>query len=208
MFFAIEGIDGSGKTTQARAYLEFLVQRGKKVALTRQPGGTSLGVHIREILLNSGEDIHPYAEYLLFAADRAQHMGHVSNLLERGFDVISDRFIGSSLVYQGVKGVAHEFIMNVFFEAGGFMPDVTFWMDVKPETAMKRLQVRVDANNKYDQDTVENFRARNEEYRRLAKLYNWQRLDGNKPTAVLLERMHTIMKESRYTTFVKEVYGG
>ena len=101
MLIDIEGIDGSGKTTQIERLHRFLQTSGRKVALFREPGGTTLGEQVRELLL-SGENVVPWAEASLFAAARAQLVETaIRPALESGTDVICDRYLDSSLAYQG-----------------------------------------------------------------------------------------------------------
>src|SRR5919204_4815426 len=102
IFVSFEGIDGAGKSTQVRRLKRFLEKRGREVLVAREPGGTELGEGIRHLLLNGGEVV-PWAEACLFAAARAQLVEHVLRpALARGCDVIVDRYVDSSLAYQGV----------------------------------------------------------------------------------------------------------
>ena len=102
MFVSFEGLDGSGKTTQARLVADLLRADGRDVVETREPGGTELGERIRELLLHAG-DVAPWSEAALFAASRAQHVEEVIRpALARGADVLCDRYVDSSLAYQGI----------------------------------------------------------------------------------------------------------
>src|SRR2546425_152230 len=102
MFVSFEGVDGSGKSTQARLLETYLAGLGREVVATREPGGTDLGERVRGLLLD-GPQISPWAEAALFAAARAEHAARVIRpALERGADVVCDRFIDSSLAYQGI----------------------------------------------------------------------------------------------------------
>ena len=140
VFITVEGIDGSGKTTQALKIKKFFESKGEKVVFTKEPGGTNLGIKIREILLN--EDMNPVSEFLLFASDRKEH---VQNLifpsLKSGCVVISDRFHDSSVAYQGFgRGVALDFIEYVHNRVlGGVLPDLTFIFDLHPSKGLERL---------------------------------------------------------------------
>ena len=140
VFITVEGIDGSGKTTQALRIKKFFESKDKKVIFTKEPGGTKLGMKIREILLH--EDMNPMSEFLLFASDRKEH---VENLilpsLRSGYIVISDRFHDSSVAYQGFgRGVALEFIEYVHNKVlGGVLPDLTFIFDLPPSKGLERL---------------------------------------------------------------------
>src|SRR5918996_686183 len=104
MFVTFEGLDGSGKTTQAELLRAHLVESGRDVVATREPGGTELGERIRSLLLE-GPEMSPWAEAALFAAARAELVDRViAPALERGADVICDRYVDSSLAYQGTAG--------------------------------------------------------------------------------------------------------
>ncbi len=142
IFITLEGIDGCGKTTQARALRSFFERKGYSVILTREPGGSSIGPQVREILLH--RDMNAVSEFLLFAADRKQHVdGLIKPALSKGKIVISDRFCDSSLAYQGYgRGVSIEFINRVHeFILNGLLPDITLLFDVSPEVGMKRIRV-------------------------------------------------------------------
>ncbi|HQK96125.1 MAG TPA: dTMP kinase, partial [Armatimonadota bacterium] len=126
LFVAFEGGDGTGKTTQCRLLVDALRARGVAVVATREPGGTALGDRVRDLLLHSGIDIGPMAEALLFAAARAQHVTEViAPALARGETVVCDRFLGSSLVYQGIGlGLGMETVRAVNeLATAGVLPD-------------------------------------------------------------------------------------
>jgi len=141
MFLTIEGIDGCGKSTQAQKLMQKLLKEGKSVVLTKEPGGTALGAYIRNLLLN--KDMEPVTEFLLFAADRKEHIEKIIKpYLWQGIIVISDRFLDSSVAYQGYgRGVKNDFITCVHnFITEGLKPDITFIIDIAPEVGLKRLK--------------------------------------------------------------------
>jgi dTMP kinase len=128
MFVSFEGVDGSGKTTQARLLAEHLQAGGREVVLTREPGGTPLGEAVRELLL-AGEAMAPWAEAALFAAARAELVERViAPALERGAWVVCDRYVDSSLAYQGIaRGLGVDEVLELNRPAtGGLLPDRTF----------------------------------------------------------------------------------
>ncbi len=128
MFISFEGLDGSGKTTQARLLAEVLEAEGARVVRVREPGGTPAGERIRHLLLDPGEAIDPAAEALLYAAARAQLVADViAPALADGAHVVADRFIDSSLAYQGVaRGLGVERILEVnLLATRGLFPDRT-----------------------------------------------------------------------------------
>jgi dTMP kinase len=146
-FIVFEGIDGSGKTTQAKAIAEWLptsglIPEGRKVVLTREPGATPVGATIREIVLHGRDDLDPVAELLLFAADRAQHVATVIKpALERGDWVVCDRFTGSTIAYQGYgRGHDLQVIDQVnAISTGGLEPDLVIWLSVDAQIAANRM---------------------------------------------------------------------
>ena len=142
LWITFEGGDGSGKTTQARLLQEWVEASGRTVVRTREPGGTEVGDLIRDIVLHHRGDIAPRAEALLYAADRAHHVAtHVRPALERGEVVIQDRYLDSSVAYQGAGRVldAAEIRDLSLWAADGALPDVTVLLDLDPATARARL---------------------------------------------------------------------
>ena len=141
-----EGIDGSGKSTQATLLAGRLRDEGREVVSTREPGGTDLGEHVREILLGDGE-IAPWAEAALFAAARAQLVETVVRpALARGAFVVCDRYVDSSLAYQGVaRGLGLDAVLELNLPAiGGLLPDRTFLLALPAEEAARRSRRRPD----------------------------------------------------------------
>jgi dTMP kinase len=149
MFIVLEGPDGSGKTTQAELLARALSERGYDVVSTREPGGSkTLGPQLREILLHADE-LGDQAEALLFAAERAEHVRTVVRpALERGALVVCDRFIDSTLAYQGAgRGLAEADLLALCdFATGGLVPDLTVVCDVTPEVAEARRDARSAAD--------------------------------------------------------------
>jgi dTMP kinase len=146
MFVSFEGVDGSGKTTQARLLAEQLRSEGRNVVQTREPGGTELGERIRELVLHGGP-VAPWAEAALFAAARAQLVADVIRpALGRGADVVCDRYIDSSLAYQGLaRGLGVERVLELnLLATGGLLPDRTFLLLVPLEQAVDRQDEQPD----------------------------------------------------------------
>lgn len=140
MFVSFEGIDGSGKGTQVSLFMDYLSKKGVDFVYVREPGSTPLGEQIRNILLFS-EEITPKAELLMFLASRAQMVERVVKpalALEKL--VIADRFIDSSVAYQGfARGLGVELVKKLNdFATGGLKPDLTFYIDVPVEVAVAR----------------------------------------------------------------------
>lgn len=150
LFITLEGGDGSGKTTQAELLEEWLEGRGRTVLRTREPGGTDVGVEVREIVLHHRGDIAPRAEALLYAADRAHHVATVVRpALERGEIVIQDRYIDSSVAYQGAGRVLDPAEVRYVSEwaTEGLRPDLTILLDLDADAARARLD---RARTRYD----------------------------------------------------------
>ncbi len=142
LWVTFEGGDGSGKTTQAALLEEWLRVAGRTVVRTREPGGTEVGNLIRDIVLHHRGDIAPRAEALLYAADRAHHVATlVEPALDRGEVVIQDRYLDSSVAYQGAGRVLDgDEVRNMsLWATGGALPDVTVLLDLDPAQARKRL---------------------------------------------------------------------
>ncbi|MCK6080348.1 dTMP kinase [Microbacterium sp. EYE_5] len=142
LWVTLEGGDGSGKTTQAALLEQWLGEGGRRVVRTREPGGTEVGILIREIVLHHRGDIAPRAEALLYAADRAHHVETlVRPALDRGEVVIQDRYLDSSVAYQGAGRILDggEIRELSLWAAGGALPDVTVLLDVDPDVARERL---------------------------------------------------------------------
>jgi len=167
-FITFEGIDGSGKSTQLRLLAGDLRVRGFDVLTTLQPGGTPLGRRLREAFLETEENVHPMAELLLFAADRAQHVNFlIKPALAEGRIVISDRFADATAAYQGAGRGFDEKIINqvIKLATDGLKPDLTLFFDIPIEKAILRTNSRTNdetVKNRMDKETTEFYdRVRN-----------------------------------------------
>ena len=170
MFISFEGPDGSGKTTQAALLADWLRERGEEVVSSREPGGTPLGEAIRDVVLH-GLEMTAWAEAALFASARAEHVARVIRpALERGAWVVCDRYVDSSIVYQGIArglGAAEVLELNRIV-TGGLMPARTFVLALTAEDARSRQAGYLDRIERED----EGFRAVVAEgYRELGRLY-------------------------------------
>ena len=186
MFVSFEGVDGSGKTTQARLLEDHLRGLGRDVVMTREPGGTELGERVRELVLH-GPPISDWAEAALFAASRAEHAAEVIRpALARGADVVCDRFIDSSLAYQGLArglGLGEVERLNLTV-LEGLLPDRTFVLAVDAATAAGRQD---DAPDRIEREG-ESFQAEvGRAYELLAERFAGRivLLDGALPKAEL-----------------------
>ena len=197
MFVTFEGLDGSGKTTQVDRLRARLEAEGREVVATREPGGTPLGEGIRELVLH-GHEMSPWAEALLFASARAEHVEEVIRpALERGADVLCDRYVDSSLAYQGIaRGLGLERVLEVNLDAvGGLMPDRTFLLALDSETASGRVGESPDRIEREEPG----FRARVEAaFLELAERFPERIvvLDASLPADKLAERIHGALRSA------------
>jgi dTMP kinase len=187
VFVTFEGVDGSGKSTQAELLRDTLAAEGREVVLTREPGGTELGERVRKLVLD-GPEMTPWAEAALFAAARAELVATVVRpALERGADVVSDRYVDSSLAYQGIaRGVGVEHVLELNLRVvQGLMPDATVLLLLDPAEAGRRAG-ETDRLERAGAD----FRARvDAAYRELAERFPDRivALDGGLPADELSE---------------------
>jgi len=195
MFVSFEGLDGSGKTTQAELLRARLETDGEEVVATREPGGTELGERIRELVLHGGH-VAPWAEALLYAASRAQHVDEVIRpALERGASVICDRYLDSSVAYQGgARGLGLERVLELNLAAvGGLLPDRTFLLLLDPAQVSARLRREHDRLEREGDDFHAHVDAA---YRELAARFPERIvvLDGTGPAEMLAEEVYGALR--------------
>ncbi|MGC9322376.1 MAG: dTMP kinase [Kosmotogaceae bacterium] len=169
MFVSIEGIDGCGKTTQIKLLAEYLSQLGVEFTIVREPGGTSAGEEIRQMLLHKDFRLCPESELLLFMAARAQIVREVIRpALESGRLVIADRFMDSSVAYQGVGRDLGQKVVEFMnsFAVGNTVPDITLYIDVPADVAMSRMR-KEKKNDKIEVESLEFFERVRKGYERL-----------------------------------------
>lgn len=162
LFISVEGIDGVGKSTQIGMLAEFLTEQGREVVRTLEPGGTELGQEIRHLLLHRKGDVAPRAEALLYAADRAHHVAtKVRPALERGAVVITDRYLDSSVAYQGAGRAldAAEVRSISMFAVQNLLPELTILLDLPAEQALARRANTGNEPDRLEREKVEFFEA-------------------------------------------------
>lgn len=205
MFITFEGIDGSGKSTQAQLLVDRLDQSGQRVRLFREPGGTKLSERIRTILLDADLRIQPLAELLLFSSARVQLVDEaIRPELNRGGIVVCDRFSDSTTTYQGagravadmgwVKALNHRV-------TGGLIPDRTYYIAITPAVALERRRGRADSpdRDRMEESDVEFYRRVVSAYEELAATDSGRiiRLDGRTPIDELHEAIWLDVQELR-----------
>ncbi len=192
-FITFEGIDGCGKSTQAKLLQENLKNLGYDAFWTKEPGGTDIGNMVREILLKYNQEIDVLTEFLLFASDRSAHSKELIKELSKGKIVISERFKDSSIAYQGYGGgLSINFIERIHREITIIEPDLTILLDISPLVSIKRVR-DPDRIEKKGTDYLE--RVRNG-YLILSKLYKnrYVIFDGSKEKNTLSKEILEVVE--------------
>ncbi len=185
-FITFEGTDGSGKTTQIKLLEEYLKNKGYEVVLSREPGGTKVSELIRDLILDpANTEIVPLTEMILYAASRAQHVAQIIKpSIEAGKIVICDRFVDSSYAYQGCgRGLDLRSIADVNRVAiDGISPDITFFLDINPETAIKR-RINATGADRIEQEKLDFHKRVYEGYKKMSLLFpdRIMTIDAEKP---------------------------
>ena len=202
-FIVIEGIDGSGKTTQINQLAKWLkgsnlITEKNQLVITREPGGTKLGHSIRSLLLNTSKETAPYSitELLLYAADRAQHVNEIIRpAITKGDWVISDRFTGSTLAYQGygrkldIKLIKHlETIAT-----DGIAPDLTFLLDISVEESIqRRINRKEDRMEEEGRDFLSNVSLG---FKALCENKKWKKISAMKSEEEIISEIKLEIKK-------------
>jgi len=197
MFITFEGLDGSGKSTQTELLAEAIEETGREVLTTREPGGTPLGEEVRQVLLNGGE-ISPWAEAALFAAARAELVDRViAPALDGGAVVICDRYLDSSLAYQGIaRGLGVDRVLELNLPAiQGRLPDRTYLLLLDPEESARRVGGDGDRIEREGDD----FRRKvDEAYRLLAQTFpqRIEPVDAGRPAREISKLIFGLVRNS------------
>ncbi len=195
MFVTFEGIDGSGKSTQAELLRARLEADGLEVVATREPGGTALGEELRDLVLH-GAHMSAWAEALIYAAARAQHVEEViAPGIERGAAVICDRYLDSSVAYQGVgRELGFDRVLELNLAAvGGLLPDRTFLLELTPGAVRERLS---GDHDRLEREPPEFFERATVGYRELAARFPERIvvLDATRPADDLAEEVYGALR--------------
>ena len=196
MFVTFEGVDWSGKSTQAELLAAWLREEGRTVLATREPGGTAVGEAVRQVVLH-GHDMTPWAEAALYAAARADHVEHaIRPALERGEDVVCDRYIDSSVAYQGAaRGLGEDKVLELNLTVTrGLLPDRTFLVLLDPEEARRRGG---EAPDRIEREGEEFMRRVDAAYRSLAAVSPTRMiaLEGDRPAEEIAEEVREHIRE-------------
>lgn len=202
LFITLEGGDGSGKTTVLGRVAAYLQSRSMPYLITREPGGIEIAEKIRSIILNPAHTaMDARTEALLYAASRSQHLAErVEPTLKEGLTVLCDRFVDSSLVYQGyARGLGIEEVWNINrFAIGNRMPDITFYLDIEPEVGLSRIAANRDREvNRLDLESVAFHRKVREGYQLVAATYPERIvvIDANRPLHLVEQDIIKSLKE-------------
>ncbi|MFM1974000.1 MAG: hypothetical protein RLZZ345_1084 [Actinomycetota bacterium] len=171
LFISFEGIDGVGKSTQLDLLVQFLNEQGRTVCRTLEPGGTDLGREIRELLLHRKGEVAPRAEALLFAADRAHHVATVVRpALERGEVVVTDRYLDSSVAYQGSgRDLGFNQVRDLsLFAVDGLLPQLTVLLDLDAAKAAARRSKTGAEPDRLERAKIEFFESARQAYLKMA----------------------------------------
>lgn len=199
IFITFEGPDGSGKSTQIVLLSNYLREKGFNVLNTREPGGTDISEQIRKIILNpENGDMNDMAEALLYAAARAQHVAQlIKPALEDGYIVISDRFMDSSIAYQGYARALGDSVRVINeYAVQGITPDLTFFLDLSAEEGIARVAKRHNMD-RLEQEDISFHQAVYEGYLKLADIYKdrYVRIDASGSVEEVSEKVIKVFEE-------------
>ncbi|HOD61124.1 MAG TPA: dTMP kinase [Bacilli bacterium] len=202
MFITFEGGEGSGKTTIINRLMQELKDKNIKAFQSREPGGSKISEEIRKIILSVDNTKMDYVtEALLYAASRRQHLEEVIKpALEEGYLVICDRYVDSSLAYQGyARGLGIDEVYNLnYYATGGLLPDLTIFIDVNPEEGIARISKNNRDKDRLDLETLAFHHRVREGYLQLVKRFpeRIKRIDGNKNIEELYSEIRKVIFEN------------
>lgn len=198
IFISLEGPDGAGKTTQLKLLSKYLDSIGCQYLITRDPGGTPLGKQIRRILLHAETAVDPVAELLLYQADRAQHVAElIAPSLKKGMVVLCDRYVDSSLAYQGYgRNIDLALIRQLNqISTGGLMPELTILFDLDSEAGLSRLHP--SGHDRLECEAIDFHKRVRNGYLELAKAEpkRWQIIDASRAMSAVQEDLQRIVAD-------------
>ena len=197
LFITLEGGEGSGKSTAINAINEYFLSRGYKTLVSREPGGIKIGEEIRSVILDKENTMMtPECETLLYAASRIQLLNEkIIPALNDGIVVILDRYIDSSFVYQGVaRGVGIKNVERANGFALSYMPNITFFLDVRPEVGLKRLSGR-DKMDRLDLESIDFHKKVYNGYLEVMEMYpeRIKRIDGEQAPELVIKQITDVL---------------
>lgn len=200
-FITLEGPEGSGKTTIVKMIEKYLSENNIEYISTREPGGINISEQIRDVILNKDNvAMDPRTEALLYVASRRQHLAErVIPAIKEGKVVICDRFIDSSLAYQGyARGIGIDEVMAINeFAIDGFMPDLTLYLDIEPEVGLKRISKNNEREvNRLDLEALDFHKKVREGYFKLLERYpnRIKKINANQPVDKVFEEVKGFLK--------------
>ena len=200
LFITFEGPDGSGKTTVSTAVVERLQKAGYQVRYTREPGGSKIAEEIRDVILDpKNTEMDPRCEALLYAAARRQHLVEkVLPALEEGITIVSDRFVDSSLAYQGYGrkiGIDEVYSINMF-AIEGKLPDKTIYLDIDAKTGLDRINANRASLDRLDQESEDFHNLVHAGYEAVVEKYKDRMVivDASKSVDEVINECYSIMK--------------
>lgn len=200
LFITFEGPDGSGKTTVSTAVVERLQKEGYQVKYTREPGGSKIAEEIRSVILNpKNTEMDARCEALLYAAARRQHLVEkVLPALEEGITVISDRFVDSSLAYQGYgRGIGVDEVYSInMFAIEGRLPDKTIYLDIDAKTGLDRINANRTSLDRLDQESEDFHNLVHKGYEEVVNIYKDRMviIDASKDVESVIEEAYQVLK--------------
>lgn len=200
LFISLEGIDGVGKSTQSDLIEAYLTALGRTVVRTLEPGGTELGQEIRHLLLHRKGEVAPRAEALLYAADRAHHVAtKIRPALARGEVVLTDRYLDSSVAYQGVgRDLNAEDVRSIsMFAVENLMPQLTILLDLDASASLARRNQTGEEPDRLEREKVEFFEAVREAYLKMAAAEpeRWIVIDANQSVEAMQAQIRVRLDE-------------
>lgn len=198
IFISLEGPDGAGKTTQLKLLSKYLDSINCQYIITRDPGGTPLGKQIRRIVLHSEGDVSPVTELLLYQADRAQHVSEIIGpALAKGTVVLCDRYVDSTLAYQGYGRNIDLSLIRQLNEiaTGGLMPELTILFDIDTEAGLSRLHP--SGHDRLEREATDFHKRVRNGYLELAKAepQRWRIIDAGRAMSAVQEDLQSIIAE-------------
>lgn len=200
-FITFEGGEGSGKTTIIKKLMEKLNEKGIKAVVSREPGGSQISEQIRNVILNiENKNMDYMTEALLYAASRCQHLKEIVwPNIEKGNLVVCDRYLDSSLVYQGhARGLGIENVYDInMYATGGFLPELTIFLDVAPEVGLERIAKNHRDVNRLDLEKVSFHKLVHEGYLKISEMYSDRivKIDANKD----IDAVYQAVKEAVFS---------